>query len=267
MAANNVIEAITQVAGSPSLIHGNLARFRIDPTTGGLLVHIVAGGGGSGGTAVSISDGQDFTQGSQADASATSDTGTFSLVALTKRQLEHLTDILAADGDILSELQGLRSVIGNTDDGAATSDTATDTQVALFKRLLERITILIDQDVPNGTAAILPSEARVAGATSDDIPNPKWRGAHFVIEVTETTGSPSVTFEVQARNTTSGNYYRMLISDPIVATGTHILKIYPGIPPSPNRVSSDVLPSVFRVVTTHDNGDSITYSVDAMGVV
>jgi len=267
VAANNVIEAITQVAGSPSLIRGNLARFRIDPTTGGLLCHIVAGGGGGGGGAVSIADGQDFTQGAQGDTSATSDTGTFSLVALTKRQLEHLTSILTVDEDILLELQGLRSVIGDTDDSAAATDTATASQVALFKRLLQRITVLINQDVTNGTAAILPAIARVAGATSSNVSNPKWRGAHFIIEVTAAAGSPSVTFEIQARNAASGNYYRMLVSEPILTTGTHILKIYPGIPPSPNRVSSDILPAVFRVVTTHVNGDSITYSVDAMGVV
>lgn len=45
------------------------------------------GGGGGGGGAVTLADGADITQGAKADAAATTDTGTFSLVALFKRLL------------------------------------------------------------------------------------------------------------------------------------------------------------------------------------
>jgi len=261
--AINAIEAITQVAGSPSLISGNVARFRIDPTTGGLLVHVVAGGGGGPATAVTIADGADFALGSQSNSAATSDTGTFSLISLTKRELQHLTDIFNKDEEILLELQGIRSVIGHVDDLPAVSDTADDTQIALFKRLLQRITVLINQNVDNGSTAVLASTPRTAGATSSDFANRKWRGAHFIVETTALTGTPSVTFEIQGRNPVSGNYYTLLTSLPVTTTGTVVLKVYPGFPGKPGEVSGDFLPSVFRVVTQHGTADSITYRVDA----
>ena len=168
MAANNVIEAITQVAGSPSLIHGNVARFRVDPTTGGLLCHVVAGGGGIGAGAVTIADGQDFTQGAQADLTATTDTGAFSLVALTKRQLEHLTAIFDKDEEILLELQGLRSVVGNTDDTAAVSDTADATLVAFQKLIAQHLTTLINQGIAAASpvVAALPNVVSVGVAST-----------------------------------------------------------------------------------------------------
>lgn len=53
---------------------------------------VVAGGGGG---PVTIADGADVTQGAKADAVASSDTGTFSLVALFKRLLQHFTSLLA----------------------------------------------------------------------------------------------------------------------------------------------------------------------------
>ena len=45
---------------------------------------------------VNVADGSDVTVGAKADASATTDTGTFSLIALFKRSLQSLTSILAA---------------------------------------------------------------------------------------------------------------------------------------------------------------------------
>lgn len=57
----------------------------------GVPVQIVGGGGGG---AVTIADGADVTQGAKADTAATSDTGTFSIVALMKRLLQHLTSII-----------------------------------------------------------------------------------------------------------------------------------------------------------------------------
>lgn len=43
------------------------------------------GGGGGGGGATTIADGADVAMGARADAAATTDTGTFSLIALVKR--------------------------------------------------------------------------------------------------------------------------------------------------------------------------------------
>jgi len=51
------------------------------------------GGGGGGGGAVTVADGADITLGAKADTAATTDTGTFSGIALTKRQLQTLATI------------------------------------------------------------------------------------------------------------------------------------------------------------------------------
>lgn len=53
------------------------------------------GGGGGGHGAVTIADGADVAQGARADAAATSDTGTFSIVSLVKRGLGNWTTLLA----------------------------------------------------------------------------------------------------------------------------------------------------------------------------
>jgi hypothetical protein len=63
-----------------------------DAIPGGHRPEVVSsGGGGGGGGPVTIADGADVTQGAKADAAATSDTGTFSIVALFKRLLGKFT--------------------------------------------------------------------------------------------------------------------------------------------------------------------------------
>ena len=54
---------------------------------------VSSGGGG----AVTIADGDDVALGAKADASATTDTGTFSLISLFKRLLEKVTTLVAKD--------------------------------------------------------------------------------------------------------------------------------------------------------------------------
>ena len=54
-----------------------------------------ASGGGGGGGAVTVADGADVTQGDKDDAAATTDTGSFSIVALIKRGLQNWTTLLA----------------------------------------------------------------------------------------------------------------------------------------------------------------------------
>lgn len=69
---------------------------------------VSSGGGG----AVTIADGDDVALGAKADASATTDTGTFSLISLFKRLLEKVTTLVAKDfstsakqDTLLTELQ------------------------------------------------------------------------------------------------------------------------------------------------------------------
>lgn len=60
-------------------------------------LEVFTGSSGGGGGAVTIADGDDAALGAKADASATTDTGTFSLIGLFKRLLEKITTLNAKD--------------------------------------------------------------------------------------------------------------------------------------------------------------------------
>lgn len=87
--------------------------------------------------------------------------------------------------------------------------------------------------------------------------------AVIVVDVTAATDTPSVVFTVQGKDTTSGKYYTILTSAAVTATGTTVLKVGPGLTAAANTVVNDMLPNVWRVIATHADADSITYSVGA----
>lgn len=107
------------------------------------------------------------------------------------------------------------------------------------------------------------SAARTATPTAVELTSEEARGLHLVIDVTAITSTPSVVPTIDAYDPLSGKWYNLLTGNAIVATGTTVLKIYPGIVAVPNGAASDVVPDVFRVVMTHADADSITYSVAA----
>lgn len=115
----------------------------------------------------------------------------------------------------------------------------------------------------NRTLTLLASAARVASADSSDQLNEWGRGGHIVIDVSAIADTPSIVVTVQGKDALSGNYYDILVSNAITATGTTVLKIYPGIGAIANAAASDVLPPIFRVSVAHGDGDSITYSISA----
>ena len=119
----------------------------------------------------------------------------------------------------------------------------------------------------NEEVTIFTSTARTASSNSADQTNTASRGVHVVIDMTTVPGTDTVTFTLQGKDTLSGKYYDLLESLAIVATGTTVLKIYPGITASANASASDVLPKTYRVKTTHSAGSSFTYSVTVQVVV
>src|ERR1051326_2526877 len=91
---------------------------------------------------------------------------------------------------------------------------------------------------------IYPLIARTAApttATYDDGVHTR-KGGHFVIDVTAVGAAPSVVFNIEALDKLSGKWYPILISAAITATGTTVLKVYPGAPPANNAVANDILP-------------------------
>lgn len=83
---------------------------------------------GAGTLPVTMADGANVALGARADASATTDGGTFSLISLFKRMLGKMGPVTSVDGGLVS--------IGATTDAAATTDAGTFSLIALIKRLL-----------------------------------------------------------------------------------------------------------------------------------
>jgi len=93
----------------------------MDATNDAIRVNVVAGG--TGGGAVTIADGDDEALGATGDAAASSDTGTFSLIALIKRLLQKLTTQLPAaltgSGNLKVSLEESNAAQPVTDNGGS----------------------------------------------------------------------------------------------------------------------------------------------------
>lgn len=113
----------------------------------------------------------------------------------------------------------------------------------------------------NADGAALPSTVRTASANSADLINSHGIGAIIVLDVTSTSGGPSVTLSIQGKDTTSGKYIDILAGVAVTAISTTVYKIHPNLVAAANSIASDILPRTWRVVMTHANGDSIAYSV------
>lgn len=97
--------------------------------------------------------------GNPADASATTNGGTFSLISLTKRLLGKIPDSVGTKTSALSMAVTLSSdgVMGSTTDAAAASDTAAASHISLFKRLLSKIPV-IGQQLGSASMSVTPSK-------------------------------------------------------------------------------------------------------------
>lgn len=107
------------------------------------------------------------------------------------------------------------------------------------------------------------SAARTATPTADTVPAQGRLRAHFVLDVTAGTAGFSVTPTIDAYDPVSTKWYNTLTGLAITTTGTTVLKIGPGLTAVANACAVDVLPAQFRLVMTHADAKSITYSVAA----
>lgn len=115
----------------------------------------------------------------------------------------------------------------------------------------------------NENFVVLASAVRAATNSSAVKDNYAHRGGHFIIDVTVVPGTDTVTPKIEGYDPRSGKYYTILEGAAIVATGTTILKVYPGIGAVANGAASDVLPPAWRVTMTHSAASDFTYSVSA----
>lgn len=150
--------------------------------------------------------------------------------------------------------------LGAKADASATTDTGTFSLIALVKRLLESLTLIVANE-RNSAATVLTSSARTITTTSADQTNLSAQGAHIIIDVTATAGTVALTPSIQGKDELSGKWYDLLVGKAIIAVGTSVIKIHPGLPGTKNISADDGLPLTWRCVVTVGNADSTTYSV------
>lgn len=110
---------------------------------------------------------------------------------------------------------------------------------------------------------VYASAARTATPTATAIGTSGAHGVRVVIDVTAVAATPSVVPTIDGYDDLSGQWFNLLTGAAIVGTGTTVLTVYPGITVAANVSASTVLSNTFRVVMTHADADSITYSVSA----
>ena len=111
----------------------------------------------------------------------------------------------------------------------------------------------------NQAGVELVSAARTATVTGGDHKNLVYRGLHLIVDVT-VNAAGTLTPKIQGKDG-NGIYYDLLTGAAITTTGTNVLKIYPGLPGTANAIANDFLPSVFRIIITASDANSVTYSV------
>jgi hypothetical protein len=112
----------------------------------------------------------------------------------------------------------------------------------------------------NEEGILFASEARTASVESDDQENLYHKGIHVILDVTDSSDTPSIVLKIQGKDA-AGNYYDLLESAAVTGAGSYVYKVMPWIAEVANESVADLLPKTWRVIVTHADADSITYSV------
>jgi len=115
----------------------------------------------------------------------------------------------------------------------------------------------------NVAQTVFASAARTATSSVDWLGNMSCKGIELFIDVTAVSATPSVVFTIENVDPLTGKSRVVLQSAAITGTGTTVLRVYPGITTSANVAVSDFIAPFGKIVATHADADSITYSVTA----
>lgn len=116
------------------------------------------------------------------------------------------------------------------------------------------------------TAALINASGATTSQTGTDQTNYNARGVKVVLDMTN-AGTGSVTITIQGKDAASGKYYTLLAGAAVTSNSTNTYTVYPGITAAANVSASDVLPRVWRVITTANNANATTYTVGASVIV
>jgi len=110
-------------------------------------------------------------------------------------------------------------------------------------------------------ASYLASAARTATPSVSDITTYNARGIRVHINVTAAADTPSVVFTVEAKDSVGAGWTTLLTSAAITGISLTSLVVMPGITAAANVAAAMALARTLRVLPTHADGSSITYSV------
>lgn len=115
----------------------------------------------------------------------------------------------------------------------------------------------------NVQGVVLESAARAATNYSEIFENDYHRGIKIFIDATAKADTPSVTFSIQERDPVGRDFKTILTSAAVTdaVTAPVVLTVYPGCVAVTNLVLNEPLSREWRVVATHADADSLTYSV------
>lgn len=119
-----------------------------------------------------------------------------------------------------------------------------------------------DRQRGNTNLTIFASAARTSDPTPADKTNYNAKGLHVVLDCT-VSGTGSITLTIQGKDSVSGSYYTLLAGAAVSSISTNVYKVYPNAPVTANVSAPDIIPRTFRVIVTHNNANTITYSVGA----
>ncbi len=110
---------------------------------------------------------------------------------------------------------------------------------------------------------ILASAARTADSNTEFTQS--GTGGLLIIDVTLDPAAASVVFTLQGIDPVSLKKYTILTSAAITATGTTVLRVFPGSTVTANLAANDFLPQNVNLNANHVDTDSMTYSVGFIG--
>lgn len=163
--------------------------------------------------------------------------------------------IFCGAADAAQNLQQMRcygSVTDNT--SAAVQGLFTNSELLMYNG------VGFDKVRNNTEVTLLNSAARTTTQTSSDITTYNLSAIQIILDVT-TPGTGSITVSIDGKDPASGKYYNLLTGSAVTTAVTNVYTVDPNVPAVANVTAQKRLPRTFRIVVTHNNANSITYSV------
>ena len=110
--------------------------------------------------------------------------------------------------------------------------------------------------------SLLPSAARTATPATGTLDSRGATGLIVRMNATAVTATPSVVVTIDGYDASAAGWYNILTSTAIATAVATTLSVFPGATVTANVSANATIPDKLRVVCTHGDADSITYSVN-----